>query len=42
MLTALMCVTLDFVSISLGFGVPIGEMEGNFFHALHTTLWSRT
>lgn len=25
--------TLDFISISLGIGVPISEMEDNFIHA---------
>lgn len=41
MLTIFMCATLDLVSISLGFRVPICEMKDNFFHARHTALWSR-
>lgn len=34
-LRVFMCVTLDFVSVSLVFSLPICEMEDNFFHANH-------
>lgn len=34
-LRVFMCVTLDFVSVSLVFSLPICGMEDNFFHAKH-------